>query len=151
MVVGELLALLVMVTLPEELPAAEGSKMAEKEVDCPALKVKGNASPVTEKPVPLTVSDASDTLALPVFVNVTVFVALVPVVTLPKFKELGEADTCRVCATPVPDNATDNEGVAELFVSVSAPETEPAALGSKLTVQDELPPGKIVSGSVSPE
>ena len=71
-VVGEFVALLVMVTLPLALPAVAGSNTTEKEVLCPALSVRGRPSPVTEKPAPVTLSLESETLPLPVFVSVTV-------------------------------------------------------------------------------
>jgi hypothetical protein len=92
-VVGEFVALLVMVTLPLTLPAVAGSYTTEKEVLCPAFSVRGRARPVTEKPAPVTLSFDSETLALPVFVSVTVCEELVPVVTLPKLSEVGEAAT----------------------------------------------------------
>ena len=92
-VVGEFVALLVMVTLPLALPAAVGSNTAENDVLCPALSVRGRARPVTEKPVPVTLSLDSETLAFPVLVSVTVCVELVPVVTLPKLTAVGEAAT----------------------------------------------------------
>jgi hypothetical protein len=92
-VVGEFVALLVMVTLPLAFPAVVGSNTTEKDVLCPALSVRGKASPLTEKPVPATLSLDSETLALPELVSVTVCVELVPVVTLPKLTEVGEAAT----------------------------------------------------------
>ena len=53
-VVGELPALLVMVTAPVTLPAAVGANDTEKEVDCPAARVTGSERPLTVKPLPVT-------------------------------------------------------------------------------------------------
>jgi hypothetical protein len=150
-VAGEFVALLVMVTLPLALPAVVGSNTTEKEVLCPAFSVRGRPRPVTEKPVPVTLSLESETLPLPVFVSVTVCVELVPVVTLPKLSEVGEATTWSVCATPVPDRAMVADGVVELFTSVSEPVTAPAAEGAKLTVKVDVPPAAIVKGVERPE
>ena len=89
---------------------------------------------------------------MPVFVRVTLCVALVvPVLTLPKLSEVGEAESCYTCATPVPDKDTATDGVGELLTKVSVPEDAPTAVGAKLTVKDDEPPGAMVSGTVRPE
>ena len=121
-VVGELVALLLIVTLPETLPAAEGAYATLNEVDCPGASERGSVSPVTANPLPVTLSCDNVTFALPVLLSVTVCVALVPVATLPKFSEVGEAESCRTCATPVPDRVIPRLEVGELFMSVSIAE-----------------------------
>lgn len=151
MVVGELVALLVTVTLPETLPVAVGANATVKEVDWLAARVRGSPSPVTLKPLPVTLSFERVTLALPLLLSVTVCVALEPVVTLPKLSEVGEAEIWRTCATPVPDSGTDTDAVGELFPSVSVPENVPAAVGAKLTVHAAEPPAATVSGTVRPD
>lgn len=113
--------------------------------------MSGRARPVTLKPPPVTLSCERVTLALPVLERVTVCVALVPVVTLPKVSEVGEAASWSTCATPVPDRDTATDEVGELFTSVSVPEKVPAAVGAKLTVNCELPPGTTVRGKARPE
>lgn len=70
-VVGELVALLVIVTLPERVPLVVGANATLKEVDCPAARVKGSARPVTLKAAPLALICARETLELPVLVRVT--------------------------------------------------------------------------------
>ena len=87
---GELVALLTTLTLPEKLPLVVGANAALKEVACPAASVSGNANPMSLKPVPLTLICERVTLEFPVFVNVTFCVAVVPVVVLPKFSEVGD-------------------------------------------------------------
>lgn len=93
MVVGELVALLVTVTLPVTLPVAVGANATLNDVDCPAASVRGSERPVTLNPVPVTLSFERVTLALPVLLSVTVCVALVPVVTLPKLSEVDDAES----------------------------------------------------------
>jgi hypothetical protein len=114
---GELEAVLVTVALPVKLPALVGSKTTLKDVDCPAASVTGTATPELENPVPLTAMLETLTLELPVFVTATVCVVLVFVVTLPKFTDAGDAESCRTGATLVPDRATTTGEEGELFVS----------------------------------
>ena len=150
-VAGELAALLVTVTLPETLPAAVGAKATLKEVDCPEARVKGSARPLTANPLPVTLSCDNVMFALPVLLSVTVCVALAPVATLPKLSDVGEAESCRTWATPVPDKDTARDEVGELLTSVSVPENVPAAVGAKLTVKGEEVPGETVRGRLRPE
>ena len=109
--------MLVTFTLPVRLPALVGSKTTLKDVDCPAASVIGRVIPEVEKPVPLAAMPEMLTLALPVFVTVTVWLVLVLVVTLPKFNDVGEAASVTTGATLLPDNATTTGDVGELFVS----------------------------------
>ena len=80
---GEFVALLITITLPERLPADAGANVIVKEVDCPTARLSGNAIPLTLKPAPLALTWEMETLEFPVFVNVTVCEALVPVDRLP--------------------------------------------------------------------
>ena len=92
MLIGELVALLLIETVPVTLPADVGEKPTVKEVDCPAARVNGSASPFIVKPVPVTPSWDKETLLFPVFVNVTLCEVLVPVATFPKVTDEGDAD-----------------------------------------------------------
>ena len=79
----------------------------------------------------------------------TFFVALELVVTLPKLRELGEAESCNVEATPVPLRAmVDGEFGASLR-SVRLPENVPAEVGANPTLKEEAPPGAIERGVAS--
>jgi len=93
MVLGELVALLVTITLPETLPVAVGANATVNEVDCPEASVRGRVRPVTAKPLPVTLSCERVTLAFPVLLMVTAWVAFAPMVTLPKFSEVGDAES----------------------------------------------------------
>ena len=150
-VAGEFVALLMTVTLPVALPTTVGSNVTLKEVDWFAARVRGNVRPPTVKPVPVTASPERERLPLPELVRVTTLVVLLPVNKLPKLSEVGDAESWRACATPVPVTETAIDGVPELFASVSVPERIPDVVGAKLTAQDELAPGAIVRGRVRPE
>ena len=119
---GEFVALLTTVMLPDRLPTDAGANVAVKEADCPAARLSGNTIPVVLKPVPLSLTCEMETLEFPVFVNVTVCEALVPVVKLPKLSEAGEALSWSVAAMPVPLNGTTSGVFAELLMKVMLPE-----------------------------
>jgi len=131
-------------TLPEALPVAVGANTTAKDVAWPGERTRGNARPDALKPVPLTLYEESETLVFPLLVSVTVCVALVPVVTLPKLKAAGDALSCCVAETALPERRTETDGVAELFRKLRLPEYVPAAAGEKLTVHWYEPPGGMV-------
>ena len=87
--VGELEALLVREMLPVAEPAPAGANVALKLVLCPPAKVSGNERPLVLKPVPVTASPETVTLALPVSVRITVCDPLLPVKTVPKLMLVG--------------------------------------------------------------
>jgi len=147
---GEFVALLVIVTLPERLPVVVGSNVTLKEVDCPAASVSGSAEAVAVNPAPLSLICEMVTLELPVFATVTLCVALVPVVRLPKLREVGLAVSCRTEDVPVPVSGTTSDELDELFTNVKLPVTLPAVAGVKPTLKLEEPPAATVSGTVRP-
>jgi hypothetical protein len=148
---GELAALLVTVTLPIKLPMVIGANVALNEADCPAASVRGSAKPVSLNPAPLTLICERDTLELPVFVRLTLCVALVPVVMLPKLSEDGDALSWRTGETPVPAKETTSGELGVLLTSVRLPEKLLAEGGLKPTVKEEELPGGTESGNASPE
>ena len=150
MVAGELLAVLVMVTLPERLPVVAGSNVTLNVVDCPAASVSGTVNPAALNPVPLSLICETVTLELPVLVTVTLCVVLVPVAMLPKLNDTGLAVSCKACATPVPASATTTGELGELFTSVTLPAKLLADAGVNPTVKLEEPPGATVNGNVRP-
>jgi hypothetical protein len=117
MVTGELEAVLLTVAVPVRLPAEAGENSMPNEVACPAASVTGKEMLVCEKPVPETEILDTDTLALPLFVKVTVCVEFVPVVRLPKFMDVGDAESVRTGATLVPDSETTTGDVGELLIN----------------------------------
>ena len=85
-------------------------------------------------PAPLTFTAEIDTLALPVLVNETLSELLLPSFTLPKLRLVPLRLRVRVAATPVPLSAIESVGFCALLVIVTEPETDPAAVGAKLTL-----------------
>ena len=119
MVAGELVALLLTTTVPETLPVVVGAKATANDVAWPGERVRGSVRLDTVKPPPVTLSEESETLEFPVLVSVTVRVALVPVVRLPKLRDVGDALSCSVAATVVPETlsklAVANEELLRLL------------------------------------
>jgi hypothetical protein len=84
MVLGELGALLVMLTLPVKLPAALGANKTLNEAVPPAVTVAGVVSPLTLKLLPLTAICEIVSEAVPVFVTVKLWDLVCPSTMLPK-------------------------------------------------------------------
>ena len=91
--VGVALALLVIVAVPFTVPAVCGAKVTVTVRFDPAVIVTGKVRGLIEKPAPDRVTAETTKSALPVFETVTVRLLVVPTVTLPKAKLLGEALT----------------------------------------------------------
>jgi len=149
-VVGEFVAVLTSDTLPLTLPAAAGANRAVNVVLCPAVSVCGNVSPVMLRPAPVTLEELIVTFELPVFVMVTVWLAVLPTNTLPKLMLVGEALSVSTCVTPVPLNETTVGEFVAVLASDTLPLTAPAAAGANRAVNVVLCPAVSVSGSVSP-
>ena len=86
----EFVALLATDRLPVTEPVAVGAKFTLNVVLCPAPKLSG-VNPLVVKPAPVTLSPETFTLVLPVLVNVTVWLLLLPTFTFPKLKLVGLA------------------------------------------------------------
>ena len=82
-------ALLVMLNVPDAAPPLVGVNVAVTVTLAPAAKVFGVVSPVTLNSAPDTDVPEIDTLAVPVFVIVTVIVCLDSSSTLPKLADAG--------------------------------------------------------------
>jgi hypothetical protein len=67
-------------------------------------------------------------------VNETLSELLLPSFTLPKLRLVPLRLRVRVAATPVPLSAIESVGFCALLVIVTEPETDPAAVGAKLTL-----------------
>jgi len=149
---GELFALLVTVTLPVALPPAVGANATFRVAVAAAFNVKGVVIPFTLKPAPLAAMLEICTEAVPVLLNVTCFVALPPVLTLPKLNEVGFACNCpNVADDPVPASATLIVGLAgSLLVIVKVPVAAPAVVGLKDRLTAADCPAVIVFGVVIP-
>lgn len=131
MVSGECSASVVIVTLPDTLPAAVGANTALRVTVAAAFKVNGVVIPFTLKPVPVTAITEIGTDVDPVLLKMMAFVLLLPVLTLPKLTDVGFACNCPgAVVEPVPASVTVVVGFAgSLLVMVSVPLTPPAPVG----------------------
>jgi hypothetical protein len=142
--------LFVTVRLPVEAPLVVGANFTASVTLCAGAIVKGAAAPPTEIPVPLAAICDTVTLELPVLESCTFCVALLPVLTFPKFTLLGESDIVYVAATPVPFKVMVEVAVCASLVIVIAPVTAPAAVGANMTCNAADCPTGMVAGAVSP-
>lgn len=88
-VCGELGALSVNTMFPVTPPATVGANCTLKDALKPAAIVAGRESPLILIPFPEIVAAVTVRLAFPLFVRLTVCVALCPIVTFPKLTEAG--------------------------------------------------------------
>jgi hypothetical protein len=88
-VAGELVALLVMVTVPATVPVAAGAKVTFRVAVWPTPRICPLLTPPALKPGPAMLAPEIVTLAVPVLVRVTGRVLLLLTFTLPKAKVVG--------------------------------------------------------------
>lgn len=152
-VAGELLALLATLMAPVEAPVTAGAKVAEKALDWPAARVRGNARPLRLKPVPLAVAAVTVTAAEPVLVSVTLCVELPPTITFPKLMLAGVALSSRLA--PAPLRAMTVGELVAVLVTATLPLALPALAGAKVALMARLCPavkvlGKLVGATLKP-
>jgi len=150
-VAGEFVALLTTATLPARLPVEVGANVTLNEVDWPAARLSGSVIPLVLKPVPVALTCEMETLEFPVLEIVTLWVALEPVARLPKFSDVGDAESCSVVVTPVPASGITSDEFGALLISVMLPEAVPAEAGAKPMLNAKEPPAGTESGRTSPE
>jgi len=112
-VAGELPALLATVTLPGRDPAVAGVNVTFIVAACPGVRINPVCTPLTVYPAPERVTLEIVTLELPLFVNVTGRLLLLPILTLEKFR-------LAVLALRMAVEA-DTVSVAALLVTLPAP------------------------------
>jgi hypothetical protein len=146
--VGELGALLVILTLPVRLPAVVGSNRTLNVVVPPAGTVAGVASPLTLKAAPLSPICEIVSDAVPVFVTVKLWDFVWPSATLPKLKLAGETDNA--ACVPVPVSAIVSDGFDALLEIVIDPVALPDVVGENVPLSVMLDDGFTVIGAVAP-
>jgi hypothetical protein len=146
--VGELGALLVMLTLPVRLAAVVGSNKTLNVVVPPAGMVAGVASPLTLKAPPLSPICEIVSDAVPVFVTVKLWDFVCPSATLPKLKLAGETDN--PACVPVPLRAILSDGFDALLEIVIDPVVLPDAVGENVALNVILDEAFTVTGAVAP-
>lgn len=102
----ESLALLVMVMLPEAIPAVVGANCAVKLAVWLAASVNGAEIPTAVKPLPLAPIAEIVALVFPLFVSVMVCCPLLPTETFPNDTLPGFAVNVELVETPLPTNVT---------------------------------------------
>ena len=150
-VVGELVALLVIVTLaPPTVPAEAGAKVTVRVADCAGVSTVPFGMPLSLNPAPVTVTPEIVMFELPLLVTIVVSELSLPSPTLPKDKLVGLTPSDSADAAPVPDKLmTSGEGVP-FVVSVILPLTAAAEDGVKTALKFVLPPAAIVVDAESP-
>lgn len=94
-------ALLVVVNVPEKVPAAVGANLTLRLADCPAGIVIGNVVATRLNPLPVTVAFVTERAVPPVLEICTVLVEVVPATMLPKLSDVGEIAICAGAAVTV--------------------------------------------------
>jgi hypothetical protein len=90
------------------------------------------------------------TLEFPVFEIVTVWLLVAPAFVLTKVSELGLADSCKVCAIPVPESASAKGELGALLTREREPGKFVAEVGVKLNVKAAELPGATERGKARP-
>ncbi len=134
--------------LPPADPAEVGAKATPKVKLCPGDRVMGRFSPVTLKPLPVTLACVTVTLAPPVLVKVSGWVVLPPTCTLPKLMEDAAANVPGV--VPLPEIGSASVELEALLVIETRPLTLPAAWGANVTLKFLLWPAVRVTGGLIP-
>lgn len=131
MVTGEWSLSVVIVTLPDALPAAVGANTAFRVAVAAAFNVKGVVIPFTLKPIPLTAIIDMGTDVVPGLFKMIDFVLLLPMLKLPKLTDVGfTSNRPGAVAEPVPASVTVSVGLAaSLLVMLRVPVTPPPPAG----------------------
>jgi hypothetical protein len=150
MLIGEFVALLVIVTAPDTVAADAGANATLSDAVCPAPIICPADTPDALNPAPVALTDPIVTVELPLLVSVTDCELLLPIATLPKVKLFELALKDMVAETPVPESGSAVGEPAALLTNDTEPETAPATVGANATLNVVLPPAATVAGIVSP-
>ena len=132
-VVGTCGSLLVMVMLPESLPAMVGENDTVAVALPPGAIVLGVVMPETPKGPPSTVINEMIRFSLPVLVSVNAPLAVVPTVALPKFKLVELTVICGGAVVAAAARATCAEETPVSVWSDKVPVAFPAEVASNQT------------------
>lgn len=131
------------------VPAVAGVNVTDKFTPAPAASVYGKVIPLTLKPEPVVLAAESVRLDPPVFDSARVWVWLLPIVTVPRFMLVGDADKVPA-VTPVPLNDTFTVGLDAFELMANVEVHVPAAVGAKPTDKFTLAPAARVYGNAMP-
>ena len=124
---------LVIVTLPVLVTGAVGVYATLNELLPPGAIVLGVVRPETVNGLPGTEIEETVRLEPPTLLTVTVPFAVVPTVTLPRFRLGGVIPICWGAAVAVPASATCSEAIPVSVRTVKMPVAFPAAVASNQT------------------
>ena len=141
-------ALLLKEMVPEAVPLVCGVNTMLKEALWPALNVSGNAIPLSANSELLEVAEETVTLD-PLALNEAGWVELVPTLTLPKFKVVGDSVSCPGLV-PLPESGMLRFGLEALESSDRVPLALPLTVGAKATLNVTLCPGVKLCGTFNP-
>jgi hypothetical protein len=145
-------ALLVIETVPANVPAAPGLYVTVRLASFPGPSVTGTANPETLTPEPEKVIREIVTLSVPVLANCTVFVTSLPTETVPNATDAGETlNSDSDVGVPVPLRATVMVGSKALLEIVIVPESAASAVGLNRTLIVVLWPALKAMGKCGPE
>jgi len=146
--VGEFDALLENDKVAEVAPLACGVKVTVKEVECPAASVTGSEIPESTNSPLLRLADETLTAA-PLAVRLPLSAELVPTVTLPKLRLVGDTANCPA-AVPVPESAMFSGEFDAFDTTDRLPLAAPALVGAKVAVNVTLWFALSVRGKLNP-
>jgi cytochrome c biogenesis factor len=141
-------ASLLKVRVADAEPGADGLNVTVNGEDWPAGIVRGSEIPLTANAVLLVPALVMVTLA-PLAVKVPDAVPLLPTVTLPTVRVMGETLSCPAVVVPVPDKAIVRVGSDAFDVTVRAPDAAPAAVGTNEMLMVAFVPGARVNGRLA--
>jgi len=131
----------VIVIVPVSAFPAVGLKTVEIDVLWPAAREIGKCGPEAVNPVPATEIPETLSTSVPLLVSVTVFVALCPIVTLPKLTELGDISIATpVTAGVVPLPVTPTQPDVIRMMSRATAAQLPRRMDSRASCREQLAP-----------
>src|SRR3984885_15590198 len=151
MVDGELVASLLIKTLPVTAPVVVGANCTVRVADWFGVNISPAVTPLVLKPAPVTVTPEMVTFALPLLVRATLSELLLPLLTLPKLRLEVLNPSTLVEPTPVPLSEMDNGEPGALLSSEIEPEAAPLVVGAKTALKMMFFPARMVTGALIPE
>ena len=150
MTIDGLLALLVIETVPDSVPAEAGLYVIAKLALCPGANVIGAVAPEILTPVLVDAIFEIAALSFPLFVSLMVWVVSLPTATLPNAIEAGVAVSA-AAVMPLPLSATSEGELGALLAIVIIPVSLASVVGLNAAVMDAVWPGLSDIGRCGPE
>ena len=116
------------------LPADVGAKLTPNVKLCPGFKVRGNVSPVTLNPVPVTLAWLTLMAVPPELVRLSVLLALLLTATLPKLRE-DDVTPSTPGVVPLPDREMSRVELEASLRTEIFPLADPPDCGVNVTLK----------------